>query len=369
MANRLGYMIALAGIWLVACQGDWEGAGAREEVYVGPYAMDLLAELSPKAEVVAKIHHGDKVRIVGRRRRFAKVRTEAGVEGWTDGQSLLTPEQMSRMRRLSLHAGGLPSHGKATVFGALNVHTGPHRQAPSFFQLQERDYVEVVSHRLEVRTAYQPPVEDGQVFPQVSWRLPADWVVPPEGADDWSLVRIPDGRAGWVLTRMLVMAIPDEVAQYAEGHRITSYFSLGVVRDGEQTKNHWLWTTAAAPLRPYEFDSFRVFVWNVRRHRYETAYIERNLVGHFPVEVEAGEGETARGPRRFSLLVRDKDDKIYRRRYAFAGYRVRLVEKVLWEPPRAQDEPLIVEHSPDAGECADGGALRGVRKKLKGWFE
>ena len=61
--------------------------------------------------------------------------------------------------------------------------------------------------------------------------------------DDWSLVRTQDGKVGWVLTRALSMAIPDEVAQYAEGHRITSYFALGHIEDGDSVKNNWLWTT------------------------------------------------------------------------------------------------------------------------------
>jgi hypothetical protein len=325
----------------------------------------LLAELDPRAPVVAKLQHGDKVQIMGRRRRFVRVRTAAGAEGWTDGQMLLSPDQMSRMRRLSVHAGTLPSHGQATVFGALNVHTAPHRQAPSFFQLREGEHVDVVAHRLEARGAYTPPTDDRQVFPKVSWKLAPDWT-PPEGADDWSLVRIPDGRAGWVLTRMLVMAIPDEVAQYAEGHRITSYFSLGAVRDGDQVKQHWLWTTLAAPLKPYEFDSFRIFVWNARRHRYETAYIERNLVGYFPVDVEPAPANGS-ATRQFSLLLREKDGKIYRRRYAFAGYRVRLLEKVLWEAPGEPGEPLIVEQSPAAPEPE--GKLHSLRRKLKGWFD
>ena len=50
-------------------------------------------------------------------------------------------------------------------------------------------------------------------------------------------------------------------------------------------KNNWLWTTITKGGQPYDFDSFRVFVWSLRHHRYETAYIERNVVGHYPVEV------------------------------------------------------------------------------------
>ena len=44
------------------------------------------------------------------------------------------------------------------------------------------------------------------------------------------------GQSGWVLTRRLFMSIPDEVAQYAEGKRIVSYFSLGETRDGQLVK-------------------------------------------------------------------------------------------------------------------------------------
>jgi hypothetical protein len=129
-----------------------------------------------------------------------------------------------------------------------------------------------------------------------------------------------------VLTRRLFMSIPDEVAQYAEGHRITSYFSLGEVEDGDQKKHNWLWTTTAGGLESYDFDSFRVFVWSLRRHRYETAYIERNLRGYLPVEVRpvtlassarARPGAAPPTFPGFSVCVEKNDGKRYWRRYAF----------------------------------------------------
>jgi hypothetical protein len=133
--------------------------------------------------------------------------------------------------------------------------------------------------------------------------------------EDWSLVRNAKGESGWVLSRRLYMAIPDEVAQYAEGHRITSYFALSDVRDGQAVKHNWLWTTISSGDQPYDFDSFRVFTWSLRRHRYETAYIQRNVEGYFPVLAkQAG----------FSVCVVDKSGARMRRSYSFIVTMVRL---------------------------------------------
>ena len=107
------------------------------------------------------------------------------------------------------------------------------------------------------------------------------------------------------------MAIPDEVAQYAEGKRIVSYFPLGEIVDDGQKKHTWLWTTTGDSKQPYDFDSFRVFTWSLRRHRYETSYIERNLTGFSPVTlgtVSLGADQYAG----FSVCIEKKDGSIVR---------------------------------------------------------
>jgi hypothetical protein len=141
--------------------------------------------------------------------------------------------------------------------------------------------------------------------------------------DDWLLIRTKTGKAGWVLARMIHLAIPDEVAQYAEGARITSYFALKDVYDEGQKKNYWLWTTIRDNQRPYQFDSFRVFTYVLKRHRYETSYIERGVEGYYPVEATPGPVP------KFSLILREKDGKLYRKTYIMEGY---LVRKVAEEP-------------------------------------
>jgi len=164
--------------------------------------------------------------------------------------------------------------------------------------------------------------------------------------DDWNLIRTLDGKVGWVLTRPLSMAIPDEVAQYAEGHRITSYFALGQVHDDGTVKNNWLWTTITKGGVPYEFDSFRVFVWSLKHHRYETAYIERNVVGYYPVRVNnAGSSPS------FSVVVEGVDGQRYRKTYSFEGFRVRMVSRVLENAAPAPDAAKLVAGTASPAEA------------------
>jgi len=147
---------------------------------------------------------------------------------------------------------------------------------------------------------------------------------PPAKIDLWSLVRTPPGQVGWVLTRMLTMAIPDEVAQYAEGHRIVSYFAIGSVQDGDQKKNIWLWTTTTDSRAPWDFDSFRIFTWSMRRHRYETAHIERDIQGYSPVLLSASG---------FSICMDKKDGSRMRRQFTLQGNSVRFASEAACEAP------------------------------------
>jgi hypothetical protein len=355
------------------------------EAYVAPETLPLRREIALNSGIAATLKRGDRVEIVQRRRRFLKVRAPTGQEGWTEQGQLLTPEVHNQIGELARFAAGLPKLGVYRARDKLNLHLEPYRWSPAFFQLNEDQKVDLLARRVTERTAAPPePVAQPAPAaalskkageprgPKIDNEPPAQTAsggraaraaaqsanaIPPEPAppppaggapstspqpekpkqyDEWYLVRTLDagdkGHAGWALARMLDADIPDEVAQYAEGRRITSYFPLAEVTDGGQVKKIWLWTTIDRATEPNDFDSFRVFNWGRRRHRYETAYIERRIKGYFPITVAPSvKTRYGSGPG-FSLVVEKSDGRRYTRSYVMLGAIVRLYAE---EPAQA----------------------------------
>jgi SH3-like domain-containing protein len=388
--------------FLVSCGKPTVQSPVLGEAFVGPVSLNIRQELSPKAAVTATVKHGDKLEILEYKRRFVRIRTPQGAEGWADTHQLLVPQQMAELRRMADNAAKAISQGTASAYEPLNMHTEANRASPSFWQIAEGAKVDVIDHTLTPRTqaaqvsspvAPPKPVratrrrkEKAQPKippppPPPAPKPPENWLelsVPKEEApepvkaedaapipmDDWSLVRTKDGKAGWVLTRMLVMAIPDDVAQYAEGHRITSFFPLGHVQDGDLTKENWLWTTITKGLEPYEFDSFRVFVWSRKHHRYETAYIERRVVGHFPVSVNSAGASPS-----FAVIVEGNDDRFYRKTYSFEGYRIHMVSRELYEVTRQVETPKPVDATAAQSVPKNQSWTSKMKDKVKGLVE
>jgi hypothetical protein len=110
-----------------------------------------------------------------------------------------------------------------------------------------------------------------------------------------------------------------------------------------------------------------VFVWSTRRHRYETAYIERNVTGYFPVALEPNSSASEQA---FSLVLQDKDGKLYKRTYAFSGYRIRMISKTPFERP--PETPVARAStgfvSPPAQEPASGGWWAKVTALPQRWL-
>jgi len=386
--------LILALLLLTSCAPTSEPTPRIGEAYIGPATLIIRKDIDPKSASVAVAHHGDHVEIIAQHRLWYKIRNDKGIEGWTDDRQLLDSAQMARLRKLAEETAGLPSQGKATTYDVLNVHTEPNRNSPSFVQVKEKESFDVITHRVVPRAARQPKRELTRPVPKataprkskkdasgvppppppVPPAPPVDWIalskqrdvpvdadLPPAAQDDWTLIRTASGQSGWVLTSRVYMSIPDDVAQYAEGRRITSYFSIGSVYDKGERKDVWLWTTIESLGLNYDFDSYRVFTWGMKRHRYETAYIQRRERGYLPVIAKEGE---------FSVCVEDKTGARVRKSYTLAGNTVRPAGvrpcEVRAETDAApvEDKPIVLQQPVPAKKSY----MEGLRAKVNKWF-
>lgn len=114
--------------------------------------------------------------------------------------------------------------------------------------------------------------------------------------EDWWLVRDAQGQTGWIYSHMIDVSEPDTLARYAEGQRIVGAYLLtyaddpesGVLDNGQTVSRIPEYVTVLSPYKaglPYDFDQVRVFIWNVKKHRYETGFRQKNIAGYLPVSI------------------------------------------------------------------------------------
>jgi hypothetical protein len=158
--------------------------------------------------------------------------------------------------------------------------------------------------------------------------------------EDWLLVRDQERHTGWVLARMVDLDVPLEIAQYSEGQRIVAYFVLNEVADGDRKVSQYIVLLSDnKDGLPWDFNQARIFTWNVKRHRYETAYRERNLAGVFPVTVGAADFGNEGVLPTFTLPVKTDDGKTVEKKYRLIGPMVRRVLSPEEEQAKAQQRP------------------------------
>ena len=119
---------------------------------------------------------------------------------------------------------------------------------------------------------------------------------------------------------MVDVDAPLDIAQYAEGQRFVAFFALDQVPDNDkgvqkQVAQYLCILTDPHDGLPYDYDQVRVFTWNTRKHRYETAYREHGLDGVLPVTVTQEDFEKEGTLPVFILRVKDDAGNVSERKY------------------------------------------------------
>ena len=303
--RTLSVLFLLALILLApACN---RGRGKVLEIsYVSAPQVALRDRVAPVYNKVGILKNGDRVDVLDRDRRFLKVRTANGTEGWIEQRYVISQDVFNQLQKLAADNRDAPVQATGTTRNDTNIHLEPARESEHLYQLAQGAKISILKRATAEKPASTPAPPKSK-----------DKNEPAKAAmEDWWLVRDPQGRTGWVLARMVDIDVPLEIAQYAEGQRIQAFFELNQVQDGDKKVPEYLvLLSESKDGMPFDYNQVRVFTWNVRRHRYETAYRERNLDGVFPITITHENFDREGTLPVFILKVRDQEGNAVERKY------------------------------------------------------
>jgi SH3-like domain-containing protein len=267
---------------------------------------DRVATVFNKTGVVK---NGDRLEILERDRRFARVRAADGTEGWVEQRYLVSQQVYDGFQKLAQQEQNDPIQAAGTTRNDTNIHLEPGRDTDHLYQLNQGSKLSILKRATAEKAL-------PGAAPKASTDATGEPAKAPAVLEDWWLVRDAQGHFGWVLSRMVDLDVPLDIAQYAEGQRIVAYFVLNQVNDGDKKVPQYLvMLTEPKDGMTFDYNQARVFTWNVRKHRYETAYRERNLDGVLPVTVSQENFDKEGALPVFVLRVHDDAGNINERKY------------------------------------------------------
>jgi SH3-like domain-containing protein len=285
------------------------GGRVLEIAYVSGVQAVLRDHVAAVYEKAGVVKNGDRVEVLDHDRRFVKVRTATGATGWVEQRFLVGQDVYDRIQKLTTDNQNDPVQAQGATRNDTNLHVEPGRDTEHLYQISSGEKLSL----LKRGTAEKPGSVAATSRSAKTHDQPDQKPTPL--IEDWWLVRDSHDRVGWVLARMVDLDVPLEVAQYAEGQRIVAFFVLNQVQDGEKKVAQYL-TVVTEPKDglPFDFNQIRVFTWNVKRHRYETAYRER-MAGVLPVTVSQENFDKEGTLPVFTLRVQDDKGNVTERKY------------------------------------------------------
>ncbi len=294
------------------------------EAYVSERSVTLWSGVAQVREQLGVLLYGDRVEVLARRNDNVKVRTAAGLTGWVDGRYLMEPELWQRSAQLLEQAKVLPVQARGRTKTTTNLRVTPGRTEPRLYQFGRgaeleilgravADWVQVSDEKEASEDAAVTRKEDWFLVRGVATRPPGEGVVRNSAITTTTQPgdqTIPI--AGWVVARFVSLDIPDAVREGTNSANVRplAWFELNRVTDPEGDHPQYLVAGTHSPEgEPCDFTTLRVYTWNSRKSRYETAYIENDLCGAFPIQV--GKGPKGNPEFRFHLMDNNKEERAY----------------------------------------------------------
>ncbi len=218
---------------------------------------------SSTSRTLRTLDSGDKVDILERQDNWYRIRFGDELQGWMEESTVLTNATKNQLLQMVVASQAQTPQNTAVLREDANFRIEPGRSTAIVRRLDSGTKVEV----LDRVTIPRPGSESS--------------------SDVWLKVRPSPTEVGWVLASLVEFDIPADVAQYSEGYSYSAVKTINQVQDTLAGPINWYVIGERKPgMNPhFDFEGIRVFTWNMRMHRYETAFRARGLHAVYPLEV------------------------------------------------------------------------------------
>jgi uncharacterized protein YgiM (DUF1202 family) len=244
---------------------------------------------------------GEKVEVLEQQENWYRVKLGTDYQGWMEASTIVTNDMKQRIQKLAAESQNLAPQNTAALKQDANMRLEPGRTAAIIRRLDSGKKVEV----LDRVTKPRPNTESAR--------------------DMWVKIRSAPTEVGWVLAGSLEFDIPNEISQYSEDYIYAAVKAINRVQDPLAGPINWYVIGERKPGTDasIDFQGIRVFTWNMKKHRYETAFRTRGMRGVYPLEVgqdgvnpiirvyELAEDGSTKIPREYvmyGVIVRVKKD-------------------------------------------------------------
>ena len=261
----------------------------------------LRQRSSSTSRTLRTLDPGDRVEVLERQNNWYRVRYGPDVQGWMEESTVVTNATRERIRTLVSASRDQLAQNTGVLREEANFRIEPGRTSSIIRRLDSGTKVEVLD-----RVTTPRPGSDSS-------------------SDVWLKVRPSPKEVGWVIGNLVEFDIPADVAPYSESYTYSAVKTINQVQDPLAGPVNWYVVGERKPgLDPHlDFEGIRVFTWNQKKHRYETAFRLKGLRGIYPLEAgqEAGKptfrvyqllpdgsGKSAREFVMNGVIVREKKD-------------------------------------------------------------
>ncbi len=273
--------------------------------YVSERSVTMFSSMAQVREQVGVLYYGEHVDLLAHRNDYSKVRTASGVEGWVDGRYLMDPALWQRSEKLLEQSKSMAVQARGRTKTTTNLRIAPGRTEPRLYQFSRGTPVEIfaraVADWVQVSDEKEAPAEgEANTNKKEDWYLVRGIATRPPGEGTIRNSAImtttqPGDQSipivGWVVARFISLDLPDPVQMGTSSANVrpVAWFELNRVTDDQGEHPQYLVAgTRSGEGQPCDFTTMRVYTWNPKKSRYETAFIENDLCGSLPIQLTKG---------------------------------------------------------------------------------